>query len=176
MNEQLKDRIKRISIRGRFAIALRILEIELPKYPVFEQSPTSKTLISRLKEFTNSTTVDDWMEETNRITPATVLEDGGRYDAEYFADFLKEEDFNEFHKQYKALPERFLSAIDYTTWLGQAHIYVGVPSYSEETYEYLLDVIELTTVDNLPEIIARYEFSSFEQRHGWGNRFNYDEV
>ncbi|WP_253271369.1 hypothetical protein [Saprospira grandis] len=121
-------------------------------------------------------TVDIWMEETNRITPATVLEDEGRYDAEYFADFLKEEDFNEFYKQYKALPERFLSAIDYTIWLGQAHIYVGIPGYSEETYEYLLDVIELTAVDNLPEIIARYEFSSFEEFHGRGNRFNYDEV
>lgn len=176
MDDKLKDRLKRISVRGRFAIALRILEIELSKYLVFQQSPTSKILINKLKEFTNSTTVDDWMEETNRIIPATVLEDEGRYDAEYFADFLKKEDFNEFYKQYKALPERFLSAVSHTFWLGQYEIYGVVRGYSERTYEYLLEVIKLTTVDNLPEIIARYEFSSFEQRQGWGNRFNYDEV
>ena len=176
MDDKLRERIKKISIAGRFAIALRILEIELPKYSAFQQSPTSKILISKLKEFTNSMALDDWMEETDRLMPDIIMEDEGSYDAEYFADFLKEEDFNEFHKQYKALPEHFLSAICHTFWLGQAHIYGGIPSYSEETYEYLLDVIELTAVDNLPEIIARYEFSSFEEFYGWGDPFNYDEV
>jgi len=176
MDDKLKDRIKRISVRGRFAIALRILEIELPKYPVFQQSPTSKILISKLKGFTSSSTLDDWMEETDRLMPDIIMEDEGSYDAEYFADFLKEEYFNEFHKQYKALPNSFLSVVCHTFWIGQTEIYTSIQTYSENTYKYLLEVIKLTTVDNLPEIIARYEFSSFEENRGWGNRFNYDEV
>jgi hypothetical protein len=157
--------LKRISIRGRVAFALFLLEQIIAKNDLFYL----KMMIKYIKEFTESRQLDEWHYKIEKLTPEYIL------NSEYYElkNIINELDFKNLKQCYYNLPEDVLMLVEDTIWIGISNLYGDTGEYSKGSLFYLRRVLLHSEKYNLEYPVFHNRFSFFEG-DGWGAPFNYD--
>lgn len=164
-------KFKEISIRGRMAYCIKVLE------RTFDSSKLDRNgleiILPHLWEFTFSNSLDEWLEKIRQLCPECIL------DSEYFevSSLLNKKHFLTLKSFYKELPETFVEMIDNTVWVGICNVYSSTGSYSKCSFEYLLDVIKDAKKLNVElPCIEPFEKFKFSNDNGWGGTFKPEDI
>ncbi|RFZ95135.1 hypothetical protein D0C36_06300 [Mucilaginibacter conchicola] len=162
------DKFHQISINGRYIycyLCLRktVESRSLPDIP--------KVLDFILKDFTNSSRLDVWQDSANEVLPSWIL------DQEKNADNYKAISYEHalVLRRYYSESQLLTDVIENLIWLGMSNLYGRFDS--KITFEYVKDIIELMTANNiqLPEFSVVSSHSVDENR-GWGNPVNMGDL
>jgi len=170
--QEIENKIKQTSIRGRFAFGVFCIE----KY-ISENNIESKwidKLIPLLWEFTNTDKMDLWEEKISDLTPLNILDNSPRnLSSDY--NSLTESEFNDLKKYYSELNEDLIQMIDETIEIGLGNLYGGTGEFSEGTFESTLFVYKLAykVLNETPDF-DNFHKSKFTEFHGWGNNVKRD--
>jgi hypothetical protein len=183
MANQEIDKIKKISIRGRFAYGLICLEKVIEEKDL--KLPELESLIINMWEITNSDKLGWWQDLLIENNPKVVI---GDYELFKNGNVIFEEigfatiaDKVEFEKRVeflKKLPHPVIEIIDKLVEIANQNLFAGGGEFSESTLEPTIELIEiLDTIGNFrrPKI-ELVQFSEFSQNNGWGNKFSKEKI
>lgn len=170
----IKEKFKKISIRGRFAFGMKCIE-QYKKENVIKDRWISK-LINALWEFTTSNELDVWDEKIRDLDPSNILDSHPNNKASDY-ETLTENDFKELKICYQNLNIDFINLIGYVLEIGTRNLYGGTGTYSKFTLEPTMQVYELSTkiLDEIPKIENFIKFT-YKEEHGWGKIINKKEL
>lgn len=173
------NKIKKLSIRGRFAYGLICLEILKEK--LNQNLPEFELLIENMWKITNTDKLGWWQTEFIENNPLVLIEDyklmtEGKVTFEQigFETIQNETEFESKISFMKLLKEPIPSIIDKLCQIANQNISAGCGQYSELT---LLPTIELIKIIENSQIVKRpdiqiVEFSQFSENNGWGDKFD----
>jgi hypothetical protein len=157
-----------ISMRGRVAYSLMCLEEAIQKRakdPVKWVWP-----LRQLWSYTSTTDLEEWMVITSEILPSVVIgeEDYGNNQFKH----LTPDQFVALRELYNE-NETFLGGIVELVFdIGTSELYGGIKDGGQYSLAKLgkLDSLMADCSLDVPDISALFD-KSFDQQHGWGNRF-----
>lgn len=160
---------------GRMAYTILCVEkYLLDKYP----DKDWKELSSRMWKVT-SVAWDEWIDEFIEIIPQYLFE----FDNFEESDFeeLSKEDYDYFVKLYEGVSEGLCDdpsdkvnfLLNSLKELEEVYSYTSIPGKGEESIAIVSKVCTMLSEENIeiPDI-SLVEFSSFEDRNGWGKSFD----
>ncbi len=140
--------IQEISIKGRFAFGVIILE-EYIKENYIDDDWTPH-LIEALWEFTTSKRLDLWEEKIHQFK-------------------------NELNNQ--PLDNTLSSIIVTVIEIGRTELYGAITNHSNKTLILTLKLIEIAERElNKPIDIRKFKFSKFSEHYGWGKSFEAKKI
>lgn len=174
-----RDVMRTISMNGRMAyIILCIEKYLLEMYPEKDWKELSKRMWKATSE-----AWDEWMDSFIEIIPQYLFE----FDTYEDSDFeeLSEEEYKFFIDLYSGVTEGLFD--DSTNKVGyiintlklmeEVYCYTSIPGTGEESIDLILQVCEILEEDNvsLPDLDL-VEFTSFDERNGWGEKFDGEKM
>ncbi|MCD8401345.1 hypothetical protein G1K66_12645 [Tenacibaculum finnmarkense] len=136
--------LKKISIRGRFAFGVKVLE----------QYTQDNYLI------------DDWLDRLfETLREFTILKKLDKWDKK-IGEFENELKNQSFESNLSCLIENIIQ-------IGTNGLYGGLGEYSSETLTPTLKILEIANKDltRVPNL-KKFEFSKFSEHNGWGKPFD----
>ncbi len=166
----LSEKIKNISIRGRFAFGIKCLEQYISESTI--ESAWIDKLLATLWEFTTSERLDMWDEKIKDLDPWNILDTHPDNKASDYKS-LTENEFHELKDFYNSLDQDFIDMIGNAIEIGTGNLYGGTGKFSNETLQPTLELKKIARrkLKEIPKIKS-FEFSRFSEQHGWGNKFN----
>ena len=183
MTKQEIDKLKRISIRGRFAYGLMCLERVTENNGV--NFPELQLLITKMWEITNSEKLGWWQDLLIENNPNTVIGDyqlfkNGKITFKEigFSTINNLEEFESRVNFLKKLPSPIVKLIDKLTEIVNQNLFAGCGEHSESTLKPTIELVEIldSILDFERPIIEIVKFSKFSENHGWGNKFTRGEL
>lgn len=148
--------LKRISITGRMALAVTVLETVRDQLDL--RSPGLDGVLDRFWRFVDgSAELSDWDDETRAaIGEITDVLFGHRSELPAGSAF-------------RGLPRFVMEMIYHTAEIGGANMYGGTGSYSPATYAHIMAVLEAALSHGfaIPPL-KRFRASRFSEEDGWG--------
>jgi hypothetical protein len=168
LNEELI--LKEISIRGRFAFAMRCLELVLNKEQEINNPVVQRTL-TQLWTFTESDRLDNWEEEVFAFNPSLL-----KVDIDEFS-FPSKPEIEEIKEYYSSTTDTIRELISTIILIGTENLYAATVDFSKATLDPTLHVIKLTksTVGQIPNI-ENFKKFAFADKDGWGITFDKKDV
>lgn len=121
-------------------------------------SPSIEELIDIFWQFVETNDLSEWEEE--------VLDKTG-----HVCDYIERSTPLPSDSEFRRLPGFLLQMISDIVNLGRGDLYGAVVGYSQETYELILKVLNLTLEHGFPlPPIEAFQRSRITEYHGWGNR------
>lgn len=183
MNLSEKEKLKKISLRGRYAFGLICLEKLIQHYAI--DSKEVRGIILKMWNITSSEKLGVWHGFLVEHNPRIIIEEfklfrEGKFqfnDIDY--DTINNElELRNRYNTLRTLPEKVMDLIDKLYEIATIDLYGGCGEFSERTYKATIELIEI--METFPTIclpeIKVFEFSSFEQNSGWGNSFLRDSI
>ena len=169
---RLNNKIKDISIRGRFAFGVKCLEQYISENNI--ESKWIEKLLNTLWEFTSSERLDIWDEKIKELDPWNILDTHPDNKAGDYKT-LSEKEFYELKGFYNSLDKEFINMVGNAIEIGTGNLYGGTGEFSNETLQPTLELIKIAKnqLKNIPSMES-FGFSKFSEKHGWGNEFDRD--
>lgn len=183
MQNQEIEKIKEISIRGRFAYGLFSLEqvTELMNL----KNPELQVLFDEMWKVTDSVKIGWWQELLIENNPFLVLKDydlfkNGKVSLQEigFLTIKNKQDFEDKVNFLKQLEWPISAILNKLSEIANQNLYAGCGKYSESTWHATVELINiLESIPNftLPKI-ELVEFSKFNENNGWGNKFKREQI
>src|SRR5688500_13511444 len=148
--------LKNISIRGRVAFTISILENALNKGQDVAQW---NILLAQLWKFTDAKFLDQWHEETSEFVPSSILEDL-EYSQKGF-QYLNEPEYMHLRNLYGNAQPFITELVEGIFHLGTIDLYGDLTNNSVNTLDELEKIIVIanTNAISLPDYLA---FNQFE--------------
>lgn len=160
---------EKISIRGRFCYGLLCIERYVNQYSIF--SNAGELIKQKYAEFTIRNDLDNWYDECKEYTPAYYIH------SPTLPAFhrLKEANIVTIRQYYESISNDLISIWSLVFDIGSAHLYSRI--YGNSTQLMLEEIIRILDKEkiNLPNI-DRVSFSSFSEKNGWGNEFDWNNI
>lgn len=158
--------LEKISIRGRMAYAICLFERLLLYYKYDEQDWLG--ILEKLWMYTSVKYLDDWMYEFAEWLPDSILEDA----LDDF-EFITKEEYEHLYKLYNKSCLEIRLFIKIMFELGSIDLYSKLTDNSPNTLKKLEEAMDIFKTNNI-NIISSEPFRkySFEERNGWGERFD----
>lgn len=172
--DQLLERLKLVSIRGRMAFGTRCLEIALARYGYEE--PVLRILLKRLYEFVESEQkLNSWDRRITDVAPMSILDEHpDNYLDEY--ETITEEQALALKGVYQSMAHEVIDLIDSVIYIGLSNLYGGVDEYSPSSLSKVARVISTMSSLDLPvPDVSPYMMSPFTELGGWGKRRSMSE-
>ena len=162
--------LKEMSIKGRFAFAMRCLELLLDKERDIDK-PIVQRILAQLWSYTKSDRLDDWEEEVFAFDPQLQA-----VDIEEFSSPAKKE-IEEIREYYLTASETVRELISAIISIGRDNLYAATIDYSKSTLTPTVRVMNLTqeVVGRIPDVESFRKFA-FSDRDGWGISFGREDV
>jgi hypothetical protein len=163
---------RNISIRGRFAFALKCLTNYLDKKNL--RTNESDEIILNFSKFTSATNLADWYDCCKEYTPYfnRPSEQRTRPAVYKCLDNLKGSLLVAY---YAKIDKQTHHLFEDTFNVAVEHLFQSINGDRTLTYlEKIIEVLEINHVE-LPEI-NRVAFSTFDQISGWGDDFDWESV
>ena len=162
----MRETLKKISIRGRFAFCLACLRNAMRQENVNIESLS--ILFERMSSFLTTDKLDEWEKQIVDVSPDTIF------------DTHPDNDFNDYETVtatelvrlkaiYEKIPSAITELIDLIISVGLSNLYGGTSDYSPHSLAPTLKVIELMDSHNyeLP-LLQQFSRYSFTDNNGWG--------
>ncbi|WP_208094580.1 hypothetical protein [Mucilaginibacter agri] len=122
-----------------------------------------------LKEFTNSSKLQDWQDGADDIMPSRLFEEEN--DVNHYKVISRAQALN--LKHYYLKNELAAEIIEILTWVGISDLYVAFNS--KKTFDCVMEVIEILNSNGveLPDF-SIVSSCSINENGGWGNRVDMD--
>jgi hypothetical protein len=162
--------LKGISIRGRFAFAMRCLELVLDKQQEINK-PIIQSILTQFWTYTKSDRLDVWEEEIFAFDP-----DLQQVDIDEFS-FPTKAEIEEVRRYYSSTSRTVRELISTIISIGRNNLYAATGEYSESTLIPTLHMIKLTesVTGQIPNL-ENFKNFSFSESNGWGNAFERKDV
>ena len=174
-----KESFYNISMNGRMAYAILCIEKYVSTlYPDKDWSPLSKKMWEVTCE-----SWDEWIDTFIEVIPQYLFE----FDSYEESDFenLTKDEYELFVElfsgvsdgEYDDCSDKVGYIINSLKLLEEVYAYSTVPTVGEESIDIILSICAVLESDNV-EVppVELVEFSSFEERNGWGNQFNGEDL
>ena len=170
----ITKKLKKISIRGRFAFGVKCIE----QY-AFEKNIDNKwiyKILETLWEFTNTDRLDIWDEKIEDLNPWNILEEHPDNNPSDYKT-LSINEFNELYIFYNSLDKNFIDMIGNVIEIGTGNLYGATGKFSLFSLKPTLEVLRIAKLEikQIPDI-KFFEFSKFSEENGWGNNFSKDKL
>lgn len=156
-----------ISMIGRFAYTVMCAErYAIAKYPKKDWKP----LFAWLWKGTNDY-FDEWYYRFMEILPEYLYEFDNYKDSDF--DYLNEQDYNYYTKLLKDIDKNMEELLVIPGKIAMVYSYTSIPGKGKESINLVKESIEILENNDIeiPEI-TEVEFSSFDEKNGWGNTFD----
>ena len=166
-NDNKKYDFTNISMIGRFAYAVMCAEkYAVTKYPKKDWRP----LFARMWKGT-SENFDEWYYRFVEILPEYIYEFGNYKDANF--DFLSEEDYIYYVEFLKDIDKNMEELLVIPGNIAMLYAYTSIPGKGNESINLLKKSIRILEDNGIePPDVKKFEFSSFNEKNGWGNNFD----
>ncbi len=165
--KKYKTDFTKVSIIGRFAYTVLCAEsYACAKYPEKKWKP----LFTKMWKGTNEP-FDEWWYRFMEILPEYLYEFDNYKDAEF--EYLSEEDYNFYTKLLKDIDENMVELLVIPGDIAMLYSYSPIPGKGTKSIDLIKKATKILEKSNIkipdPSIV---EFSSFDERNGWGNNFD----
>lgn len=173
LNYGIENKLKGISIRGRFAFGVKCLEKYIEQNKI--SNKWTEKLFDTLWEFTHSSRLDLWHDKINDLDPWNLLDPNSGIPSDYKT--LKEDEFYELKDFYNSLNKNFVDMIGCTIEIGTGNLYGGTGRYSQASLNPTIELVKIAKKEliELPNIKA-FMFTKFSEDDGWGNHFEKNQI
>ena len=156
-----------VSMNGRIAYAIMCAErYASKKYPNKDWKPLFEWMWK-----VTSDSFDEWYYRFVEILPEYLYEFDNYKDAEF--DYLSEKDYNYYSTFLKDIDKNMEELLVIPTEIAMIYCYTVIPGKGQESIALVKKSIKLLE-DNDIDIPdpAEVEFSSFDEKNGWGFKFD----
>ena len=157
----------KVSMNGRMAYAIMCAEkYALAKYPEKDWKPLFTWMWKATTDY-----FDEWYYRFMEILPEYLYEFDNYKDAAF--DYLSEEDYNYYAAFLKDLDKNMEELLVIPTNISMVYCYTEIPGKGKESIALVDEAIKILE-DNDIELPnpAEVEFSSFDEKNGWGEKFD----
>ena len=169
-NNNMLDKLKPVSIRGRMAFGLNCLEYALMKLNCYSKG--WELVLCQLWKFTNADDLKAWAEETTEYLPDNILAFDRYHENEF--KFIGQREFHCLRNMYDAADENLLEIVVNLYMIGFSN------SKGRPVRNYDMNSIHiLTQISKFLEknfvtfpIVTDYLWYSFDENAGIGKKFN----
>ena len=188
----IERKIRRTSIRGRFAIGLTAVEKAFAE-SIYNNDPSVRLIVGKYAEFTNSRRLDIWEQEIRWYGPSVATGEPSATASEIvhalnainqridngegmFSHIVvyDEQVYERLLVFLAALDPDIIELLNLCESIGTGNIYGGTGKYSESTLKPTLEIIRRTGINlDFDSLSRRHPFSS---EHGWGEEFVYETL
>ncbi len=156
-----------ISITGRIAYSIMCAEeYAIYKYPNKDWKPLFTWMWKCTSEY-----FDEWYYHFSEILPEYLYEFNNYEDAHF--EYLSKQDYNFYHALFKDIDKNMEELIVIPADISMIYCYTEIPENGKESIHLLNKAINILRKNNIrlpnPEKVS---FSSFSEKHGWGNQFD----
>lgn len=171
----MDKRFEKVSMNGRMAYVIMCVESYLVgKYPDRDWTPVSKRMWKATCE-----NWGDWVEEYSTIIPDVILQ-YDKYDKEALEEYLTRKEYNALKVLYSGITdgneENPSDEVNYmlNRPFEMAMVYEGTSIGDGKESLEIISAVETVLSRNeiTPPDDAKVQFSSIEERNGWGNDFD----
>ena len=156
-----------VSMIGRFAYAVMCAEkYALAKYPEKDWKPLFTWMWKGTSEY-----FDEWWYRFMEILPEYLYEFDNYKDADF--DYLGEEDYNYYTEFLKDIDKNMEELLVIPGEIAMVYSYTSIPGKGKESIDLVKKSIKILEDNNieLPDP-KEIEFSSFDEKNGWGEKFD----
>jgi len=169
MTLEIEERLKKVSIKGRMALGIRCLEINLQDLDLLGY-PEVQKMLSDFWEYTSSNNLVDWEEKILEYEPWFLFANVERNKYKGFR-YLSNDEAQGIYNVMKKFEIRLSEIIEEVIEVGISNLYSGIREYSECSLRATINVLEMLKEINLPlPDLEKFERSKFSEHHGWGIR------
>lgn len=175
--QRYKNKLKQISIRGRYALGLIILDTLLVRHHIDDE--LMYEIFNNLKEFLSTSALDLWEDKIKEYDPDSILDNHPQNKFEEY-DYLSVDKLQKLQKYYIGIPNEINDAISDLVEIGLGNLYGGTMDYSPYTLEPTLEMlskygslVEVELAGILDKLII---MSPFSENNGWGYDTNMEEM
>lgn len=157
----LYPKLKKISIRGRMAIALHSLQQVLTKLDLIKPPHDTfvKKMMADLASFTHTDQLDRWAKQSLSYVPFYLLKSESLTPQE---EALK--------NTYSPFPAYVIQLIDLSIQLGRNHVGSCLPDEGNPSLDCLMDIFRLLQSNGYPlPDVSSFAHYSFAVENGWGS-------
>lgn len=164
--KQIQEIIKKISVRGRMAMAINCIKPILTFYKVNQNEKES--LLNIFWQFVESDDLAKWDSDRRNCDILMGI-----------CDYIETDDRSRIPLGFCKVPRFALEIINKIDDIGVEELYGRITDYSSATHEYLLSILNLALANSfsIPPV-EPFLRSPFTEKSGWGNSnprdfFNY---
>ena len=170
--KELEQELQDISIRGKMAFMVKCFEnYASSKYPELDWGQ----LFQFMRKVTSVEWIDDdWWYPLGEFLPEFILETTG-YDKDQY-ESLSEKDYIYYKNLFSGVKRDIVKILSNIHDLLSIYLYGDIDDHGKEMNVAMCKIIKDMTKSKafvLPDI-NKYKFSKWEERDGWGNRFDFD--
>lgn len=162
---------KKISIRGRFAYALKCLDQFGKAYPA--NNLLHATIVFKYSEFPSSLELSEWYDECKEFSPSFYNLYGDK--ALSRIKYINKELASGIKSYYDVISSDFKDLYQLTFDIAAEHLFSTVSD--DATVEMLSRIIYIVKKNGIvmPDF-SRIEFSLFSENRGWGRKFFWEDI
>lgn len=166
-----KEIIKKMSIRGRFAYCLNLIETSMNSVELNDIS----LVLDKLWLFTEMQYLDDWQDKAVEFLPSSILENEF-YDSDNF-EYLTKQEFELLRPILVKMDKVKIDLFEHLYSLGTVELYGGLGDYAKESLKEFMQIIDIANKNNL-KLPAINDFTAFtfNKRNGWGDFFEKADI